>query len=343
MEKEKIKSFIKINMVPIIFVIMCISMIFISGVSFNFLANELYRRIIRNTIMIIALLIPIMAGMGINFSVIIGALCTHFAAIIIVDRQIEGMIGVVSVFILAQILSLICGNIIGYILNKAKGREMITSIVIGLLGTSIYTLIFLAGYGTIIKPHNPDIILSTGIGIQTMIDLMPLKKVIVENPYIPILFIVVAAFLTKYIMGTQFGEKLKAIGDNMNNAYSLGIDVDKMRRYAIVISTMLASAGQMMFILNIGSINVYTGHLNVDIFACASILAGGATLNKASLKNVFLGVILFHTMFIVSPMAGKVLFSNVAIGEYFRSFIAYSTIIVSLMINIYNEKKEEFS
>ncbi|WP_300282544.1 ABC transporter permease subunit [Peptacetobacter sp.] len=343
MEKEKIKSFIKTNIVPIIFIIMCISMIMISGVGLNFLANELYRRIIRNTIMIIALLIPIMAGMGINFSIIIGALCTHFAAIIIIDRQIDGAIGVISVFVLAQIIAFICGNIIGYILNKAKGREMITSIVIGLLGTSIYTLVFLAGYGTIIKPHNPSIMLSTGIGVQTMIDLMPLKEVIVENPYIPIVFIVVATFITKYLMGTQFGVKLKAIGDNMNNAYSLGIDVDKMRRYAIVVSTMLASASQLMFILNIGSINVYTGHLNVDVFACASILAGGATLNKASLKNVFLGVILFHTMFIVSPMAGKVLFSNVAIGEYFRSFVAYSTIIISLMINIYNEKEEELS
>ena len=112
-----------------------------------------------------------------------------------------------------------------------------------------------------------------------------------------------------------------------------------MRRYAIVVSTMLASAGQIMFVLNIGSINVYTGHLNVDVFACASILAGGATLNKASLKNVFLGVVLFHTMFIVSPMAGKVLFSNVAIGEYFRSFVAYSTIVISLIMNIHNEKQ----
>ena len=172
-----------------------------------------------------------------------------------------------------------------------------------------------------------------------MIDLMPLKQVIVEHPYIPILFIVAATVITKYLMGTQFGAKLKVIGDNMNNAYALGIDVDKMRRYAIVVSTMLASAGQIMFVLNIGSINVYTGHLNVDVFACASILAGGATLNKASLKNVFLGVVLFHTMFIVSPMAGKVLFSNVAIGEYFRSFVAYSTIVISLIMNIHNEKQ----
>ncbi|MDQ9766225.1 hypothetical protein RFZ33_03885, partial [Acinetobacter baumannii] len=93
-----------------------------------------------------------------------------------------------------------------------------------------------------------------------------------EHPYIPILFIVVATVITKYLMGTQFGAKLKVIGDNMNNAYALGIDVDKMRRYAIVVSTMLASAGQIMFVLNIGSINVYTGHLNVDVFACASIL-----------------------------------------------------------------------
>ncbi|TQQ84659.1 hypothetical protein EXD82_05575 [Peptacetobacter hominis] len=341
MEKEKVVKFAKKNIVPLTFVVLCIVMIGISGVGFNFISGELYRRIVRNTIMVLALVIPITAGMGINFSVIIGALCTHFAALIVVDRQIEGVAGIAATLSGGLLLAFICGNIIGIILNRTKGREMITSLVIGLLGTSIYTLVFLAGYGTIIKPHNPNIILSTGIGIQTMVDLMPLKVVITEHPYIPIIFILLATIAVKYISGTDFGNKLKVIGDNMNNAYALGIDVDRYRRYAIVISTMLASISQLMFVLNIGSINVYTGHLNVDVFACASILAGGATLNRASIKNVFVGIVLFHTMFIVSPMAGKVMFSNVAIGEYFRSFVAYSTIVYSLIMNMKNEKSTE--
>lgn len=338
---EKAKKFIIKNLVPIIFLVLCIVGISLSNVSTNFLGNELYRRIMRNTIMILALLVPIMAGMGINFSIVIGALCSQFAAVIIIDRKIEGVGGFITVIILSLALAYLCGNIIGYILNKSKGREMITSLVIGLLGTSVYNLIFMAGYGTIIPPNNEKIMLSTGIGVQSMIDLKPFKMVILEYPFIPIIFIILVTLVIKYIMGSKLGIKLKAVGSSMQNAYSLGIDVDKSRKQAIIISTMIAAIGHLMFIFDIGSLNVYTGHLNVDVFACASLLAGGASLNKANLKNVFVGVVLFHTLFIVSPLAGKALFENAAIGEYFRSFIAYSTIVFSLIINIRNEKSKE--
>lgn len=336
---EKAKKFILRNIVPLTFLILCIIGISVSNVSLSFIQSELYRRIIRNTIMILALIVPIIAGMGINFSIIIGAICAQVSTIIVIDRQIDGILGFLLVILLSILLSFICGRIIGNILNKCKGREMITSLVIGLLGTSIYNLVFMAGYGTIIKPNNENIMLSNGIGVQSMIDLMPLKEVIIKYPFIPILFIILVTLFIKYIIGTKLGVRLKAVGENMNSAYSLGIFVDKNRRTAIVISTIIASIGHLMFILDIGSLNVYTGHLNVDVFACAALLAGGASLNRANLKNVFIGVVLFHTLFIISPLAGKVLFKNAAIGEYFRSFVAYSTIVFALIMNIYNEKK----
>ncbi|MGL5752687.1 MAG: ABC transporter permease subunit, partial [Paraclostridium sp.] len=137
---------------------------------------------------------------------------------------------------------------------------------------------------------------------------------------------------------SRFGVKIKAIGESIHNAYALGINVDKNRKRSVVISTIIASIGQLMFIFDLGTLNVYTGHLNIDIFASAALLAGGATLNNANLKNVFVGVILFHTLFIVSPLAGNNLFQNAALGEYFRSFISYSTIVFSLIINMKKEK-----
>ena len=331
---EKTRKFLLNNIVPITFFILSILAISIANVSFNFIANELYRRIIRNIIMVTALVIPIIAGMGINFSIILGALSAQCAIIFVVDKEIYGIEGFIITLIISILISIIIGNIIGYIINKSKGREMITSLVIGLLGTSIYNLIFMVGYGSIIKPKNSSIMLSNGLGIQSMVDVFRLKEVILEYKFIPILCIVLVTSLVLYLLNSKFGTKLKVIGENMNNAYALGIDVDKNRRYAIAISTVLASIGQITFILDIGTLNVYTGHLNIDIFASAALLAGGATMSNANLKNVFIGVVLFHTLFIVSPLAGKQLFQNAALGEYFRSFVAYSTIVFSLMMNI---------
>jgi hypothetical protein len=71
----------------------------------------------------------------------------------------------------------------------------------------------------------------------------------------------------------------------------------------------------------------------------AALLAGGATIKKAKVRNVFIGIVLFHTLFIVSPQAGQNVFSNAALGEYFRSFVAYGTIAFALIMNIKGEKQ----
>ena len=48
---------------------------------------------------------------------------------------------------------------------------MITTIIIGFLFNSIYQLIFLVGFGTVIPVLNKDIILTRGIGVRNTVDL----------------------------------------------------------------------------------------------------------------------------------------------------------------------------
>jgi len=77
---------------------------------------------------------------------------------------------------------------------------------------------------------------------------------------------------------------------------------------------------------------IFDTNEQVGMFAIAAILIGGASVSKATNKQALLGVILFHTLFIVSPTAGKNLFNNAQIGEYFRVFVAYGVICVSLAL-----------
>lgn len=58
--------------VPISFLILSLLMIQISDVSLNFVSDQLLARFIRNGIFVMALIIPIMSGMGINFAISIG-------------------------------------------------------------------------------------------------------------------------------------------------------------------------------------------------------------------------------------------------------------------------------
>ena len=335
--------------VPIFFLIISILAISVAGVSMNFILGELYARFIRNGIFLLALIIPIMAGMGINFSITIGAIAAQISMVIVIDMRLSSIPGFLLAVVISIILSIIFGNIIGSILNKAKGKEMIASMVIGFLGTNIYQLIFMVGYGTLIKPLNQDILLTRGIGVKSMLDaeifkdlyknILPIRVGDVDGSLIPIIIIVFVAIIILLITKSKIGYHIKAVGEDLILAEKVGIDVNRTRKISIIISTVLASFAQLMFIQNLGVLNVYTGHLNLDIFSAAALLAGGATFRKAKIRNAFLGIFLFHTLFIVSPLAGQSIFKNPALGEYFRSFIAYGTIVFALMINLKNEKE----
>ena len=66
--------------------------------------------------------------------------------------------------------------------------------------------------------------------------------------------------------------------------------------------------------------------------AVAALLVGGASIDKATMGQVFSGTILFHILFFITPLAGKVLFNDPQLGEYFRVFLCYGIIAVSLIL-----------
>jgi simple sugar transport system permease protein len=122
-------------------------------------------------------------------------------------------------------------------------------------------------------------------------------------------------------------------------ADAAGIPVEKTRIIAIIISTALACAGQIIFLQNMGNLATYNAHDQTGFFAVAAILVGGASVTHASIANVFIGVILLHAMFIVSPLAGQNLFGSAMIGEYFRQFIGYGVIALSLVLYAWKSRK----
>ena len=55
---------------------------------------------------------------------------------------------------------------------------------------------------------------------------------------------------------------------------------------------------------------------------------------------MFIGVVLLHLLFVVSPRAGQNLFGSAMIGEYFRQFIGYGVIALSLVLYAWRSRKE---
>ena len=350
MKKTNIKSFLLDNLVPIIFIVIGIFGIMFSGFSATAIANEMMTRLARNSFLVISLLIPIMAGMGLNFGMTLGAMAGQIGLIFITEWGIVGIPGMILAAIISTPISIFLGYICGKILNMAKGREMVTSYIIGFFINGVYQLIVLFLMGVII-PIKSDILLPRGYGIRNTVNLIGIRKCLdnliplkIAGVSIPLATFLVIALLCLFIIWfrkTKLGQDMRAVSQDMEVARDSGIKVEETRILSIIISTVLAGYGMIIYLQNMGTLNTYNSHNQIGMFSAAALLVGGASVSKANIRNVFLGVILFHLMFYVSPYAGKNLIGEAQLGEYFRVFVSYGVITLSLVLYELKKKRDK--
>ena len=342
-------SFLAKASVPLMFILICAFCIPIAGLSPSYLANEIVTRMGRNSFLILSLLIPIMAGMGLNFGMTLGAMAGEIGLILVSDWQIVGIPGMVLAAIISVPISILLGVFCGKILNKAKGREMITSYIMSFFINGIYQLVVLYLMGSVIPIKHSSIKLPRGYGIRNTVSLLRMRQhldnlvaIKIGGIKIPVVTFIIIGLLCLFIIWfrkTKLGQDMRAVGQDMEVARDAGINVERTRIISIVMSTVLAGFGMIIYLQNMGNIATYSSHSQIGMFCIAALLVGGASVDRASIGNVFLGVILFHTMFIVAPRAGAYITGDSMIGEYFRVFVSYAVITVALVMYETSKRK----
>lgn len=349
MKGRSLKGFILSNIVPIIFLVFAALAIPISGLSYRFLFQEIITRLSRDTFLVLALLVPVLAGMGLNFGMVLGAMAGQIGLMLAVDWGVVGIPGLLVAALIGTPISVLLGFLCGYIMNKAKGREMVTSYILGFFMNGVYQFVVLYCMGAVFPIKSPELLLSRGYGVRNALSLAGIRGALdslvsmeIHGLSIPVAtFIVILAFCLFLILfeKTKLGQDMRAVGQDMVVADGAGIPVERTRIVAIIISTILACYGQIIFLQNIGTINTYNSHEQTGIFAIAALLVGGATASKANIANVFVGVLLFHLMFVISPTAGKNLIGDAQLGEYFRVFVSYGIIAIALLLHALERRR----
>jgi simple sugar transport system permease protein len=392
------KDFIRNNAVTVLFILLSVICLVFSRMRLTALSYELMGRIVRNAFIILALIIPIIAGMGINFAITIGAMAAQIAILLTMNWKIPGIGGFLLACGLTIPLAAFFGMLVGMLLNKMKGQEMIGSMILGYFANGLYQLLFLYIFGTLIPISNPDLAIVGATGVRNTLDMSvsygfkaaldnlwvlkfvdaayvgcglfvgatlllfllkkkPLASLIkvavaaavvvgalqiktVANVFtmtrVPMATFALVALLCVFnivIMRTRLGQRFRAVGQNRAVANAAGINVNRTRITAIMLSTVLAGLGQVIFMQNFGAVQTYSAHEQVGLYAGAAILVGGASIKRATNGQAILGCILFHTLFIVAPQAGNSVFGDAAIGEYFRVFISYGVIALALVLH----------
>ena len=404
--KKNWGEIVRNNIVTIMFVVLCAVCMMFSGYTPSYVLYELFGRLSRNMFIVLALIIPIVAGMGINFAITIGAMAAQIACILVLEWGVQGIGGFALAALLTVPMAALFGFGIGKILNKMKGQEMIGGMILGYFANGLYQLLCLFIFDNIIPINNPNLTIKGSSGIANTMDLvkggianslenfwklsasqaslvfaliiavalvlgnmrshrknnksmtvkilalavfagvmqLPFMKELFSMVKIPMVTFGIVALLCVFnlaLMRTRLGQQFRAVGQNRTVANAAGINVDKVRIIAITISTVLAGWGQLIFVQNLGAFQTYGAHEQVGLYAGAAILVGGASIRRATNKQALLGCILFHLLFIVAPSAGKNLFGDAAIGEYFRVFVSYGVIAMALVMHAWGSVKKK--
>ncbi|HBD65197.1 MAG TPA: ABC transporter permease [Clostridiales bacterium] len=405
-------SWVADNIVTLIFIAFTIFGFVVSdGVTMNFFLTELSSRFFRNAFLVLSLIIPVVAGLGLNFGIVVGAMAGQIAIAIVRYFDMGGVSGMFLTFLIAFPIAAFAGYLTGILYNKTRGQEMIASLIVGYFANGIYQFIFLFAVGVIIKvPADHPMIKPDGVGVRMTVDLVKVEDgglkyaldKIMEIPFMWAILLVAAAVLllqvfryvrnknkatfigqknttlinsvicliligisihaivtksslmmvrkvpvvigvfiialcifNEKILKTKLGQDFRSVGQSQHIAEVSGINVDRTRIIATIMSTVLAAWGQIMYLQNMGTLNTYGAHTQIGMFSVAALLVGGASTQKANIRHAILGTLLFNSMFIMSPEIGLSLFGNALLGEYFRTFMVYGVIGLALGLHVW--------
>ena len=329
------------NAVTILFCIICVAGIILAKQPLSFIVGEISTRLFRNLILILALLVPVWAGMGLNFSIVLGAMSAQIGIIVATNFSVSGTLLLTNGIGLTTPINLEADT--KGAINKMWSMSLdqaIGWVLIALLAVQAAVLVYRISvrHEKIRWAGQYKLYLTAALLAAFKVLCAASKTVLfalqfTDVPVVTGILIFCVCIYITFLSRTKLGSDINAVGQNMNIAVSMGIPADKIRITAIMISTLLAGLGQLIFIQDIGNFTTYTAHENVGTFAIAALLVGGASIKKATIGQAVLGALLFHTMFIISPIAGKNLFDNAQLGEYFRVFACYAVIAVALALH----------
>ena len=305
------------------------------GVNVDTSLNNTLVRFGMNGVMVLAMIPMVQAGCGLNFGLPLGIIAGLLGATLSIELNTEILaklaelggqyniswltpafvetyrepIGFASAIIIAIPIAAILGWLYGKLLNRVKGDEMMIATYVGFSSVSFMCIAWL-----LLPYKHPTMVWGyAGRGLRTTISVEGYWLNILNNalairinerfviPTGMLIFFAVMALLVWIFMRSKTGTAITAVGSNPEFARASGVNVDKMRTISVVLSTILGAIGIIVYEQSFGFIQLYMGPFYMALPAVASILLGGASVNKASILNVIVGTFLFQGILTMTP------------------------------------------
>ena len=291
------------------FLILLFALAPIVGVSFETSINDVIVRFAMNGILVLSLVSMVKSGCGLNFGLQLGIISGLLGAVISLEMQLRGFAGFFTAIGIAIFFAIVFGFLYGILLNKIKGDEMVVATYVGFSSVSLMCIMWL-----ILPFKSKNMIWAYGgTGLRTTISNEGYWLHILRNlfqikigshiifPTGTILFFALLCFLVWAFFRTKIGTAMTAVGSNPEYARSCGVNVNKTRIISVILSTVLSAIGIIVYQESFGFIQLYMAPLYMAFPAIAALLLGGASVGKASIKNVIIGTFLFQGILTMTP------------------------------------------
>lgn len=307
------------------------------GVRLDTSLSDVIVRFGMSSIMVLSMVPMIQSGCGLNFGIPVGLVAGMIGAVVSLEFNLVGLPGITVAMIIGLLVAAVFGYIYGQLLNKVKGDEMIIATYVG------FSFVFFMNMMWLILPfRNPASVQGfKGEGLRVTISVQeywfhqisdflmfsPNKYLVIPTGMI--LFFAFMAFLVWAFFKTKLGTAVTAVGSNPDYARASGIDIDKMRIVSVVLSTMIAAVGMIVYQQSFGFIQMYNSPLAFVFPSVAAILLGGASVNKATITHVIIGTFLFQGILTMTPSVINSAI-NLDVSETIRLIVTNGMIVYAL-------------
>ncbi len=301
------------------------------------LFNRFFIKVIMNGVLVLAMIPMINAGVGMNFGLPIGIIAGLLGMCIAIQLRLSGIYGfLVSIFV-ATCISIVFGVIYGKILNYVKGKEDIAAMFIGFAFIPIMNFFWTVApftnremlYPIGGKGLRPKISLDNYFaGVLNNLWVMKINEV--EIPMGLILLYVSISLCIYFYFNSKQGKLMQAVGENEEFCTLSGINIDKVRIKAVIISTVIGAIGIVVYAQSYGFVELYGSPSSHTFPAISSILIGGCIGKKATLFHAILGTILYQSIYLLSiPIANQLLIPQMS--EIVRMIITNGIILYAFL------------
>lgn len=214
---------------------------------------------------------------------------------------------------------------------KFKANQIISGVVVNILAVALTTFLTKRINEAFFSQKSNKFVLETSMRFTVPgLSRIPVLGAVFTNVYPFEVLIIVIAVITWYVMyKTPYGMHLRACGDNPHSADAAGIDVNRVRAIAVILSGGLSAIGGMSYAYSISASFSPDIYLGFGYLAIAALIFGNWSILPT------LGACL---LFGFARSAGQALIQRLGMPSTYNDLVRILPYVLTLFLLIFFSK-----